>query len=92
MGDTETFEVVVQDEKIQTPMFSSFELGEKVSVDFFEAGKLVGYICGITFKVGKVFYNIKIFPFESDTSYDNNLLNQIILDIDSYFIKSIENN
>jgi hypothetical protein len=92
MGQTETYEVVIQNKEIQVPMFTSFKLGQKVNVDLYEAGKFIGYICGITFKVGKVFYNVKVFPFESDTNYDNNLLYQILLDVDSYFIKDLENN
>ena len=72
-------------EETKTPPFTSkFELGDKVNVNLFESGSFTGYILRISFGVGKVYYDVRVFPFESEEQ--NKHLYQDFLTVDSYFV------
>ena len=68
-------------------MESRHQISDVIVVDFYESGKLTGEIIAIKFTdYGKVLYDIRIRPFASEKN--NKEFTQILLNIDSYFVKT----
>jgi hypothetical protein len=66
-------------------LISRFNIHDTVSINFGHSGKLSGVIVGINFGVGKVYYDIEVFPFIDEPEYKH--IGQVLKGIDSYFIE-----
>lgn len=85
MGQTESYEVVIQNQQVQIPMFSSQKIGDEVLVDLYESGRFKGIIVGVKFQLGTVLYDIDIYPFKSN-EYEKDTYFRF-RDISSFFVK-----
>ena len=65
---------------------SSQKIGDWITVNLHESGEFFGQIVGVKFQLGKVYYDIDVYPFKSEET--NKHLSFRFRDIDSYFISS----